>query len=65
MSFQMENLSLDPDEDMRWIYNYSDPRYHSEQAKDLRERRALALRMCPQWMLDMAYINDCKRKNSF
>ncbi len=51
-------LSLNPDPHMAWIYDQSHPDYYSERAKDLRERRAAALRSAPQWMKDAAYCND-------
>ena len=51
-------FSLEPDPWMRWIYDHRDPRYHSDEARDLRDRRAAALRSCPQWMLDSAALND-------
>ena len=56
------DLSLEPDENMRWIYNPSHPDYYSDQAKDLRERRASALRQCPEWLLRCAETNDAFRK---
>lgn len=47
----MKKLSLEPDDHIKWIYNPSHPDYNSDEAKDLRERRAAALRSCPEWMI--------------
>lgn len=57
-------LSLEPDDHMKWIYNPSHPNYNSDQAKDLRERRAAALRSCPEWVLLDAYLNDIMKKHA-
>jgi len=54
----MKRLSLEPDPDMRWIYDYTHPDYNSDRAKSLRERRASALRNAPQWMIEEARMND-------
>ena len=43
---------------MRWIYDYTHPRYNSDEAKDLRERRRAAIQGAPRWMLDEARSND-------
>lgn len=51
-------FSLEPDEHMRWIYDFRHPDYNSDRARNLRDRRAAALRSCPQWMLDDAALND-------
>lgn len=59
----MNSISLRPDPWMRWIYDYKDPRYNSEEAKALRDARDRALRNCPQWMLEMAAANDYLREN--
>ena len=58
----MKLLSLEPDEDMRWIYDNNHPDYNSDRAKDLRERRAAALRSAPEWMIREAEMNDAWRK---
>lgn len=58
----MKMLSLEPDEDMKWIYDYLHPEYHSDRAKDLRNRRDSALRHAPQWMIEEARMNDIMRK---
>jgi len=55
-------FSLEPDPWMRWIYYVNDHRYHTDKARDLRDRRAAALRSCPQWALDSAALNDEMRK---
>lgn len=60
----MSGFSLEPDESMRWIYDSSHPDYHSDRVRDLRDRRAAALRSCPQWMLNEAASNDALRKAS-
>lgn len=60
----MKMLSLEPDEDMRWIYDYTHPDYNSDQARYLRERRDRALRNAPQWMIEEALLNDILRKNN-
>ena len=60
----MRMLSLEPDEDMKWIYDYLHPEYHSDRAKDLRNRRDSALRHAPQWMIEEARMNDILRKTT-
>lgn len=57
-------LSLEPDKRMRWIYEYTHPDYNSDRAKDLRERRAAALRNAPKWMIEEARLNDSLRPAS-
>ena len=57
-------FSLEPDPWMRWIYDPSDPQYHSDEAKDLRDRRAAALRNAPRWMLEAAAWNDDERRRA-
>lgn len=57
------SLSLEPDPDMRWIYDPSHRDYHTDRAKDLRERRAAAMRNAPEWMVREAELNDALRKN--
>jgi hypothetical protein len=54
----VKRLTLEPDEHMRWIYDPSHRDYHSDRAKDLRERRAAALRNAPRWMVWEAEMND-------
>ena len=51
-------LSLEPDEHMRWIYDYTHPDYNSDRAKDLRERRRVAMVNAPRWMVWEAELND-------
>ncbi len=63
MSIAESGFSLEPDESMRWIYDPSDPRYNSDEVRDLRDRRAYALRHAPRWMIEQAEINDFLRKN--
>lgn len=46
----MNRLSLNPDNDMKWIYDPRHPDYHSDMARDLRERRSRAIASAPQWM---------------
>lgn len=58
----IDNISLEPDPWMAWIYDQSDPRYHETATVDLRERRAAALRSAPRWMIETAAINDALRK---
>ncbi len=58
----VRRLTLEPDEHMRWIYDYTRPDYNSDQARYLRERRAAALRNCPLWMLEDARANSNLRK---
>lgn len=53
----MKCLSLEPDEAMRWIYDYTHPDYNSDRAKDLRERRFRAIRSAPEWMKREAEFN--------
>lgn len=55
----MNKLSLKPDPHMRWIYDYTDPRYNDPpQTVDLRNRRRNAIDNAPQWMIDEARMND-------
>jgi hypothetical protein len=56
-------FSLAPDPWMQWIYDSRDPRFTSEEAYDLRERRAAALRNAPRWMVEHAEMNDALRKD--
>lgn len=52
----MKQLSLKPNPDMQWIY---DPKFRDDpQAKHLRERREVACRSAPEWMIREAYFND-------
>jgi hypothetical protein len=54
----MKNLSLEPDADMKWIYENTHPDYDSPRAKHLREARANAIKSAPQWMIEEARLND-------
>lgn len=58
----MNNLSLQPDEHMKWIYDTTHPGYDSDKAKDLRERRLASINSCPIYMIEEAYFNDNYRK---
>jgi hypothetical protein len=60
----MKYLSLEPDADMRWIYDYTHPDYNSDRAKHLREARARALQSAPQWMILEARLNDLLSKRA-
>ena len=51
-------LSLEPDEDMRWIYDYTHRDYNTPRAHHLRESRAVAMQNAPQWMIEEARMND-------
>jgi len=55
-------FSLDPDPHMAWIYENNHPDYNTPEAESLRESRGRALRSAPQWMLDLAHMNDAMRK---
>jgi hypothetical protein len=57
----MKMLSLEPDEDMKWIYDQRHPDY-SDRVKDLRNRRDSAIRNAPRWMIEEARMNDVMRK---
>jgi hypothetical protein len=57
----MKELSLEPDERMRWIYNPAHPDYNSDMARDLRARRGEAIRNAPRWMVQDAQANDQRR----
>lgn len=54
----MKLLSLEPDEDMKWIYDQSRPDYYSDRAEHLREARSYAMRHAPKWMIREAEMND-------
>lgn len=58
----MNNLSLDPDPHLRWIYDYTHPDYNSTYAADLRERRRRAISNAPGWMVRQAQWNDAIRR---
>ena len=58
----MKMLSLEPDPSMRWIYDTTHPAYNDPQTKDLRDRRAAAIRNAPEWMVREAEMNDNQRK---
>jgi len=60
----MKMLSLEPDEDMKWIYDPSHPDYYSDRVKDLRNRRDSAIRNAPRWMIEEARMNDIMRKKT-
>lgn len=60
----MKRLTLEPDEHMRWIYDYTHPDYNSLKARDLRERRRVAMRNAPQWMIEEARLNDALGKKN-
>lgn len=57
-------LSLEPDEHMRWIYDYTHPDYNSERAEWLRERRMSAMQHAPRWMIEEARMNDNMKRPS-
>ena len=54
----MNNLSLEPDENMKWIYDSSHPDYYSDRVKHLREARSQAMRSAPEWMIREGQLND-------
>jgi hypothetical protein len=54
----MTKFSLEPDEHMRWIYDQTHPDYHTDYARDLRERRGRALAACPRGLIQEARMND-------
>ena len=54
----MKMLSLEPDEDMKFIYDQRHPDYYSERVKHLRDARDAALRSAPEWMFEEARLND-------
>jgi len=54
-------LSLEPDENMRWIYDPSHRDYNTPMARHLREARAAAIRNAPAWMVREAKLNDALR----
>ena len=61
MAKSIDDWSLEPDPDKRWIYDTKHPDYYSPQAKHLREARFHALRSLPEWMKDAALSNDERR----
>lgn len=60
----MKRLSLEPDEDMKWIYSPSHPDYYTDRAKHLREARDHALRSAPEWMIREAEMNDAAKEKA-
>ena len=58
----MKRLSLEPDADMRWIYDPSHRDYNTDRAKHLREARSRAIANAPEWMVREAQLNDALRK---
>lgn len=58
----MKDLSLEPDEWMRWIYDPKHPDYNSARARNLRYRREQAILNAPKWMIEEARHNDAMRK---
>ena len=58
----MKAISLEPDDDMKWIYDPSHPDYYSDRAKSLRDRRSDAMRNAPEWMIREAELNDSRKK---
>ena len=57
----MKLLSLEPDDDMRWIYDYTHPDYNTDRAKWLREARHRAIQSAPEWMVREAQMNDAMK----
>ena len=58
----LDDLSLLPDDYMKWIYDYLHPNYHSDYARDLRARRDAAMRSAPQYLFEIALQNDNRRR---
>ncbi len=58
----IDNLSLEPDDNMRWIYDNNHPDYHTPRARHLRDARDAALRSAPEWMIRVAESNDNFKK---
>ena len=59
----MSGISMEPDEHMKWIYDYANPAYMSEEAIELRELRRRAIQSASRYMLEEAYINDQRKEN--
>lgn len=57
----MKGLSLNPDKDMEWIYDYTHQDYNSARARYLRAARAAAIAYAPEWMKREAELNDAYR----
>lgn len=60
----MKSLSMEPDPDMRWIYDYTHLEYNTDRAKGLRERRSRAIQYAPEWMKRMAQVDDVLRRDT-
>ena len=58
----MKRLSLEPDDNMRWIYDPSHPDYHTGRVKHLREARSRAMASAPEWMIREAELNDVAKE---
>ena len=58
----MKTLSLQPDEHMKWIYDYRHPEYLSKYAHHLRAAREAAIRSAPRWMIELARFNDALKE---
>jgi hypothetical protein len=63
MGERVKRLTLEPDDDMRWIYDTTHRDYSSKEAEWLRGRRAAALRSAPEWMIREAKFNDAMRES--
>lgn len=57
----MKQLSLEPDDHMKWIYDHRHPDYNTDRAKHLREARFMAIHNAPEWMKREAEMNDTLR----
>ena len=55
---KFDDISLDPDNHMEWIYDQNHPDYYSDRAKHLRDARDRAIRSAPEWMIRVAEMND-------
>ena len=57
-----KRISLEPDPDMRWIYDRSHRDYNTDRARDLRNSRSWAISSVPEWMREEARLNDLMRE---
>lgn len=59
---RIDNLSLETDEDMRWIYDPKHPEYNEAHTQNLRDRRQAAINSAPLYIIEIARLNDLRKR---